>query len=46
METTTIIQGRKITNNNIELVRKLIAANPDWHRTRLSKETMQALELA
>lgn len=38
METTTIIQGRKTTNDDIELVRKLIAANPDWHRTRLSKE--------
>lgn len=33
-----IIQGRKTTNDDIDLVRKLIAANPDWHRTRLSKE--------
>lgn len=38
METTIIIQGRKTTNEDIELVRKLIAANPDWHRSRLSKE--------
>ncbi len=38
IETTTIIQGRKTTNDDIELVRKLIAANPDWHRTKLSKE--------
>lgn len=38
METTTIIQGRNTTKEDIELVRKLITANPDWHRTRLSKE--------
>jgi len=38
MENTTIIQGRETTYEDIMLVQKLIAANPDWHRTRLSKE--------
>ncbi|MBS4031978.1 MAG: hypothetical protein KGZ63_11250, partial [Clostridiales bacterium] len=38
MENTTIIQGRETTYEDIMLVQNLIAANPDWHRTRLSKE--------
>ena len=38
MENTTIIQGRKTTYEDIKLVQELIAANPQWHRTRLSKE--------
>lgn len=38
MKNTSIIQGRKTTYEDIKLVQKLIAANPDWHRTRLSKE--------
>jgi len=38
MEKTTVIQGRKTTKSDIELVRMLIADNPDWHRTKLSKE--------
>ena len=33
-----IIQGRTITCADIEVVKMLIADNPDWHRTRLSKE--------
>jgi hypothetical protein len=32
------LQGRKITTPDIELVRNLIASNPSWNRTRLSKE--------
>jgi len=38
MENTTIIQGRKTTYEDIKLVQELIFANPQWHRTRLSKE--------
>lgn len=33
-----IIQGRKITANNIEEIKNLISINPSWNRTRLSKE--------
>ena len=36
--TTTIIQGRKIAPEDIELIKKLIDTNPSWGRTRLSKE--------
>lgn len=32
------LQGRKITAPDIELVRNLIASNPSWNRTRISKE--------
>ena len=33
-----VIQGREITHDDIESVRRLIKANPSWKRTRLSKE--------
>lgn len=33
-----IIQGRKVTAKDIGLIKRLMAENPDWHRTRLSKE--------
>jgi len=32
------VQGREITKGDIELVCRLIEANPSWHRTRLSKK--------
>lgn len=32
------IQGRQLADRDIELVRRLMIQNPDWHRTRLSKE--------
>jgi len=38
MNKTIIIQGRKIAPKDIELIKKLIDANPSWGRTRLSKE--------
>ena len=38
MNKTTIIQGRRIAPKDIELIKKLINANPSWGRTRLSKE--------
>jgi hypothetical protein len=38
MEETTRVQGREITKDDVELVRRLIEANPLWNRTRLSKD--------
>ena len=38
MDETTRVQGREITKDDIELVRRLIEANPWWNRTRLSRE--------
>jgi hypothetical protein len=38
MEKTMVVQGREITNEDIELVNRLSWANPSWNRTRLSKE--------
>lgn len=32
------IQGRKLRHSDIAVIRHLMAENPDWHRTRLSKE--------
>ena len=33
-----VIQGREITHDDIESVRRLVKANPSWKRTRLSRE--------
>jgi len=38
MSRVITIQGRKLSTCDIETIRHLIATNPDWHRTRLSKE--------
>ena len=38
MDETTTVQGRQITQDDIELVRRLIEANPSRNRTQLSKE--------
>lgn len=35
------IQGRQLSPDDIETIRRLMAENPDWHRTRLSKEICQ-----
>ncbi len=35
------IQGRDLFPRDIELIRRLITENPDWHRTRLSKHICQ-----
>lgn len=32
------LQGRELSHVDIETIRRLIADNPEWHRTRLSKE--------
>jgi len=38
MSDKTIIQGRLIGSAEVELIRRLLVENPDWHRTRLSRE--------
>ena len=38
MKKTMVVQGHKITDQDIVLIREMIKANPSWHRTRLSKE--------
>lgn len=38
MKTTTIIQGRKITEEDLQFVRQFIKNNPTWHRKKLSIE--------
>jgi len=35
------LQGRKITEQELRLIDDLIQTNPQWHRTRLSKELCQ-----
>ena len=38
MEREITIQGRPITDQDVNHIRDLIASNPGWHRTRLSQE--------
>ena len=38
MANIRIIQGRKIGEGEIDLIRDLMAAHPEWNRTRLSRE--------
>lgn len=38
MNTKTIIQGRLIGSAEVEMIKRLLTENPDWHRTRLSRE--------
>ena len=38
MKNDMVVQGRKITPADIQLIKQLIANNPSWGRTRLSKE--------
>ena len=38
MASIRIIQGRQIGEGEIELIRDLMAAHPEWNRTRLSRE--------
>ena len=38
METGKIIQGRCITPGDVALIRGLLAGNPSWNRSRLSRE--------
>jgi hypothetical protein len=32
------IQGRQLSSGDLDQIRNLISENPDWHRTRLSRE--------
>lgn len=41
MSRVVTIQGRELTPSDIQAIRHLIASNPNWHRTRLSKELCQ-----
>ncbi|MBW1887854.1 MAG: DUF4338 domain-containing protein, partial [Deltaproteobacteria bacterium] len=38
MEKVMVIQGRKITPADINLIKKLLADHPSWNRTKLSRE--------
>jgi hypothetical protein len=38
MESLFILQGRQIGAGELETIRRLITAHPDWHRTRISQE--------
>ena len=38
METALTLQGRQVTAKDLGTIRDLIAAHPDWHRSRLSQE--------
>jgi len=38
MEQVRTIQGRTVTEHDINTIRTLIASNPEWHRTRISRE--------
>jgi hypothetical protein len=38
MANVMVMQGRQIGGGDLDLVRSLLAAHPDWHRTRLSRE--------
>ncbi|MGA2658918.1 MAG: hypothetical protein ABSH34_15560 [Verrucomicrobiota bacterium] len=38
MEKSLVMQGRQIGPAELEQVRGLLAANPDWSRSRLSRE--------
>lgn len=38
METAKIIQGRYITPSDVAVIRGLLAGNPSWNRSRLSRE--------
>lgn len=38
MKETLVIQGKKITPGDIQLIQELMDSNPSWLRTRLSKE--------
>lgn len=42
MESVHRVQGRDLRESDIAAIRSLIAANPAWHRTRLSVELAQA----
>ena len=38
MEQVRTVQGRTVTEHDINTIRTLIVSNPKWHRTRISRE--------
>ncbi len=38
MEVSRTVQGRTVTENDIETIQSLITSHPHWHRTRISQE--------
>ena len=38
MEASRKVQGRTVTDKDIKTIQSIIAANPNWHRTRISQE--------
>ena len=38
MASVMVIQGRQVGEGDLDLIRDLLAAHPDWTRTRLSRE--------
>ncbi len=38
MKDELIVQGRRLTRDEVRFIERLIAAHPSWHRTRLSRE--------
>ncbi len=38
MEVSRKVQGRIVTDNDIKTIQSIIVSNPNWHRTRISKE--------
>lgn len=38
MEQARTIQGRTVTEHDINIIRTLMTSNPKWHRTRISRE--------
>jgi hypothetical protein len=40
MSESMTIQGRKLFTEDIELIRRMMADNPNWHRSRLSIENL------
>lgn len=44
MDNVTVIQGRKITPTDLQLIQRLLAENPTWGRSRLSVELCRRWE--
>lgn len=38
MASTIVVQGRSLNESDLGMIRDLLEAHPDWHRTRLSRE--------
>ncbi|OQY25849.1 MAG: hypothetical protein B6244_14680 [Candidatus Cloacimonetes bacterium 4572_55] len=38
MNESLVVQGRKLTGKDLDLIEELVRSHPSWHRTRLSRE--------